>query len=157
MDWLSFSFIKTSMKKKFWSLLAHVSIFVIIEILFVLLILREFPKISLLSTVWIIHLGYWFVVLIAGILREKIKPYRWKFLASYLPVLMHIIWHVYIMYLTVDTVMQDDHWRETHSLFWLIITTCALWVLIFLGERLLHRKQHCDTCHAQTHKKCIEH
>lgn len=149
-------FVLENMKKNIRSLFAHISVFVIIEIIFVLLILHEFPKVSLLNTVWIIHLVYWFVLVIAGILRDKIKPYRWKFLATYLPVLLHIGWHVYIVYLTVDTVLQDDHAPQHDSLLRLIITTLGLWVLIFFGEWLLHKKQHCDSCHAETHKNCTE-
>ena len=149
-------FVLGIMKKSIRSLLAHISVFVIIEIIFVLLILHEFPRVSLLSTVWIIHLVYWIVVVIAGIARDKIKPYRWKFLATYLPVLLHISWHIYVVYLTVDTVMHDGKPAQRDNLSRLMITTIGLWVLIFFGERLLHKKQHCDSCHAETHKKCSQ-
>lgn len=146
------------MKKNILSFSAHLGIFILIEIFFVFIILREFPSISLLGTVGIIHTIYWIIVIIAGILRVKIKPYWWKFLATYIPVVLHIIGHIYIILLTVETVVQEDaaHAHDEHSITWIIISTITLWIFIFIWEWLLHRKQHCDTCHGETHKHCVE-
>lgn len=138
----------------FW----HLGVFVLIEIFFVFLILREFPSVSLLGTVWLIHLAYWIIFIFAGIIRIKIRPYWWKFLATYIPVVLHIIGHIYLIFLTVETVAEEthEHGHNEHSIGWMIISTVALGVLIFAGEWLLHRKQHCDVCHQEAHKHCLE-
>lgn len=140
------------MKKKIISSILHVLLFVLIEILFVFLILHEFPKISFFEKIWIIHIIYWICVFIAWYVRENIEKYQVKFIATFIPVLIHIIWHLYIWEETINQVNPHSE----HSALWLIISTISLWIFIFIWEFLLHRKYHCEHAHQKVHKNCIE-
>lgn len=58
--------------------------------------------------------------------------------------------------MTVETVVEQDHIHgQEHSILWMVIATIALGILIFIGEWLLHKKEHCDVCHSETHKHCV--
>lgn len=140
-------------KKKIWTILSHILVFIAIEILFVFAVLHEFPEIWLFEALGIIHISYWILLIIAGFIREKCKKYRQKFLATYIPVLYHMIGHIYIGYATIESVERNTHWQE-HSLLWLIIATISLWIIIFIWELLLHHKTHCDSHHQSVHKHC---
>jgi hypothetical protein len=142
------------MKKKLFSLISHLLVFIAIEILFVLAVLHEFPEIGLFEKIGIVHTSYWGLLIIAGLRREKLHKYRQKFLATYIPVVYHIAGHIYVGMITVET--MDEHAHDEHSTIWMIIATIVLGIFIFVGERLLHRKYHCDTCHVEAHKHCHE-
>lgn len=141
------------MNKKFISSAYHLLVFVLIEILFVFIVLHEFPKFHLYEKIGIIHLIYWVILIPAGYAREKAKKVWQKFLATYIPVVYHIAGHIYIGFAIIKTAGENDYERQ-HSLAWLIVATLALGVLIFLGEWLLHKKIHCDTHHWKVHKHC---
>ncbi len=143
------------MSKKIVSFVSHLAVFIIIEMLFVFVILHEFPEISLFETIGIVHITYWILLIIAGVMREKLKSYWQKFLATYIPVLFHIGWHIYVGMVTLESIEEHHHWEE-HNMVWMIVATLALWILIFVWEWLLHKKYHCDTCHWEVHKHCKE-
>lgn len=139
------------MSKKLLSLISHLWLFLVIEILFVFVILHEFPEISLFEKLWIVHFSYWILLIVAWFIRERIHTYRKKFLATYIPLVYHIAWHIYLWLATVETIEKHHH-----DVSWMIIATIAFWFIIFFWERLLHKKTHCDSCHAETHKHCHE-
>ena len=128
-------------------------VFIVIEILFVFAVLHEFPEIGLFETLGIVHVSYWIMLIIAWFLREKFKKYRQRFLATYIPVVYHMLGHIYVGYATIESVEEHSHGDE-HSLLWMILATISLGVLIFVGEWLLHRKIHCDHCHQDAHAHC---
>jgi hypothetical protein len=139
-------------KNRIISSFLHILLFVVVEILFVFLILKEFPEVSFFEDLWIIHLAYWISIFVAWFTREHIKSYQVKFLFSYIPVVFHIVWHIYIWEITLEQI-------ESHSIssdFWLIISTICAWVIIFIWEYLLHRKYHCEHNHDKVHKHCKE-
>lgn len=138
------------MKQRLLSSFLHILVFVVIEIAFVFIILHEFPEISFFEELWFIHLSYWVMIFLAWYLRESLKWYKIRFLATYLPVLFHVFWHLYIWHETVELIWAHSHGSE----FWLIISTVVLWIFIFLGEYLLHKKYHCDSHHESLHKHC---
>jgi hypothetical protein len=143
------------MKKNLLSLSSHIAVFVAIEILFVFLILHEFPEITLFEKLGIVHISYRILLVIAGLIREKLVTYRKKFLATYVPVVYHIAGHIYVGVATVESI-QNHTPGDSHSIFWMITATIALGIIIFIGEWLLHRKVHCDTCHQEVHQHCKE-
>ena len=130
----------------------HLLLFVAIEILFVFVVLHEFPEVSLFEKMGIVHISYWIILLLAGVRREQLHTYRKRFLATFVPVVYHMIGHIYVGYATIESVENNTH--NEHSLAWIVVATIALGVLIFVGERLLHRKLHCDHCHQSVHKHC---
>nr|MDD3720580.1 hypothetical protein [Candidatus Gracilibacteria bacterium] len=140
------------MRKRIISSLLHVLLFVIIEILFVFVILHEFPEVSFFEDLGVVHLLYWVSIFVAGYIRENIQKYQIKFLATYIPVVFHIIGHLYIGEETINHIGTHSHSTE----FWLIISTISLGVFIFIGEYLLHKKYHCDHSHQKVHKHCKE-
>jgi len=89
------------MKKKLLSSFLHIIAFVIAEILFVFIILHEFPEVNFFEYLWIIHLLYWFSIFVAWYIRELVNNYKIKFLASYSPVVFHIMGHLYIWEKTI--------------------------------------------------------
>lgn len=141
-------------KNRLLSSFLHILLFVIVEIIFVFLILREFPEISFFEDLWIIHLLYWISIFVAWFARESIKSYQVRFLFTYIPVVFHIAWHLYIWEQTIELI--ENHWHEDTSIFWLIISTISVWILIFIWEYLLHKKYHCDFHHDKVHKHCKE-
>ena len=139
------------MKKKILTILRHILVFVGIEILFVFAVLHEFPEVGLFEVLGIIHISYWVLLIIAGIIREKLAHYWQKFLATYIPVVYHVLGHIYIGYVTIESVESHGH---EHTLMWLIIATISLGILIFVGEWLLHRTSHCSHHHQSVHQHC---
>lgn len=140
------------MKKNILSSLIHLWVFVVIEVLFVFLVLHEFPEISLIESIGIVHLIYWISIFIAWFLRARFKKYIFKFLATFLPVLFHVLWHIYIGHNTLEHAATHSH----GSPIWLIISTLTLWVFILIWEYLIHQKYHCDVHHESVHKDCKE-
>lgn len=140
------------MKKRLISSLLHILLFVLVEIAFVFIILREFPEISFFEELWIIHLSYWFLIFVAWYLRESINNYKVRFLATYVPVVFHIIWHIYLWEEALHQVESHAHTSE----FWLVVSTIILWIFIFAWEYLLHKRYHCESHHAKAHKHCKE-
>lgn len=145
-------------KRNLISFLSHIILFIWVEILFVFLILREIPHIEFISTIWAVHISYWLLLVIAGIFRERAKRLWAKISLSYAPVVYHVLWHIYAWIMAVEYVNEhaEEHAHDEHSLLWLIIATISVWVIIVVGEWLLHRKIHCDTCHSKVHKHCKE-
>lgn len=141
-------------KNRIISSLLHILLFVVVEIIFVFLILHEFPEISFFEDLWIVHLLYWISIFIAWFLRENIKSYITKFFLTYIPVVFHIWWHLYLWEVTLEHI--EHHWHEHWSDIWLIIWTICAWILIFIWEYLLHKKYHCEHNHAKVHKHCKE-
>jgi len=87
--------------------LLHLGLFAVIEIIFVLIIFREFPQTNLLTLIGVLHTSYRGVVVLAGWLREKYAHFvRQKFLCTYLPVLYHVIIHVYVGIETVHEMTE---------------------------------------------------
>ncbi|MBW7954874.1 hypothetical protein H3C61_03610 [Candidatus Gracilibacteria bacterium] len=137
------------MKKRLLSSFLHIILFILIEIAFVFLVLHELPTINLLEEIGIIHLVYFLFLFIAGYLRDLLKGYKTRFLATYLPVLFHVLAHIYIGHETIDLIDNNNHGD-----LWLIISTIVLGVFIFIGEYLLHTRYHCETHHNKVHKHC---
>jgi hypothetical protein len=136
--------------------LSHLLLFTCIEIIFVLIIFREFPQTNLLTLIGLLHTSYRWIVLLAWRLREKYAHLvRQKFLCTYLPVLYHVVIHVYVGVETVHEMTEHtgEH-HDEHSMTWLIVGTISAGVLIALGEYWLHRTRHCDTHHHSTHIHC---
>ncbi|MDD4151078.1 MAG: hypothetical protein PHR68_00480 [Candidatus Gracilibacteria bacterium] len=140
------------MKKKLLSSLLHILLFVVIEICFVFIILHEFPEIGLFEKLGVVHLIYWILVFIAGYIRESIENYKIRFLTTFLPVVFHILGHLYIGEETIHQIEKHSHASE----FWLIISTIILGIFIFVGEYLLHKRYHCESHHHKAHKHCKE-
>lgn len=86
-------------------------------------------------------------------MRIKLKTYWQRFLATYIPVVYHLLGHIYVGYITIETMKEQSHGHE-HDLLWMILATISLGILIFVGEWLLHRKIHCDHCHQDAHVHC---
>lgn len=84
------------MKAKIRTISLHILLFVLIEILFVFAVLHEFPEVSLFEKLGIVHISYWIILIGAGFWREKLQKYWQKFLATYLPVVYHMLGHIYI-------------------------------------------------------------
>lgn len=140
------------MKQKLISSFLHILLFVVIEVSFIFIILHEFPEISFFEDLWIIHLSYWIFIFIAWYIRESINNYKVRFLATYSPVVFHIVWHLYLWEETINHIEVHSHTTE----FWLIISTIVLWIFIFVWEYLLHKRYHCESHHAKAHKHCKE-
>lgn len=137
------------MKKRLLSSFLHILLFVLIETAFVVIILHEFPSVSFFEDLGIIHLLYWIALFIAWFVRESLKNFQVKFLATYLPIVLHVVGHFYIWHETLSLVHSEEH-----SGIWLLISTVVLGILIFLWEYLLHNKYHCETHHERVHKHC---
>ena len=134
----------------------HLGLFALIEIIFVLIIFREFPETNLLTLIGILHTSYWGVILLAWWLREKYAHHVWqKFFCTYVPVVYHVFIHIYAGIETVHQMTEHvgEH-HDEHSMTWLIVGTVSAWVLIALGEYWLHRTTHCETHHISAHKHC---
>lgn len=134
----------------------HLGIFALVEIIFVLIIFREFPETNLLTLIGVLHTSYRWVILLAWWLREKYAHrVRQKFLCTYLPVLYHVIIHIYAWVITVEEMSEHigEH-HDEHSMTWLIVGTVSAWILIALWEYRLHRTRHCDTHHISAHTHC---
>ena len=136
--------------------LLHLGTFAVVEIIFVLIIFREFPETNLLTLIGVLHTSYRGVIVLAGWLREKYAHrVRQKFLCTYLPVLYHVIIHIYAGIVTVHEMAEHaGEQHDEHSMTWLIVGTVAAGILIALGEYRLHRTRHCDTHHLSTHEHC---
>lgn len=137
------------------SFFLHLLLFVVVEVLFVVVLFHEFPETNIFTAIWIGHLTYWLLVIGAGVYREYAKYVWQRFLATYLPIVYHVAVHLWVLKVTLDTVGADIHEHEGNEA-WIIIWTLAAGVLIFWGERLLHRKYHCDTHHIHAHEHCME-
>ena len=136
--------------------LSHLGLFAVIEIIFVLIIFREFPHINLLSLMGVLHASYRWMIIVAWWLREKYAHRVWqKFLCTYLPVLYHVVIHIYVGMVSVHEMTEHagEH-HDEHSMTWLIVATLGAWVLIALGEYRLHRTTHCQTHHVSAHTHC---
>jgi hypothetical protein len=144
-----------SMKKAFSRFGLHLLVFIIIEVIFVLILFRELPETNLITLIGILHTSYWLILLFAWWLREKMHNVRQKALCSYLPVLYHVFIHLYAWRAALEMHHDSDgHAHDEHELGWMIAGALLLWILIFVGEYLLHRKLHCDSHHISAHKHC---
>lgn len=141
----------------FRSLFLHIALFIIVEILFVLIVFREFPAIDLYTTIWIAHLVYWSIVLLCSFWREKAKTIYTRTLALWTPMVVHLGIHIWIWIATVEEHSQwHEHEHHSDEIIWLVIWTLVAWGLIYVGEKLIHKHQHCTTHHNWVHKNCIE-
>ena len=142
------------MKRIAWlSFFTHLALFLFVEIIFIFIIFRELPETNLLTLIGILHTSYWFVLVVAGLLRENYAHLIWqKFLCTYIPVVYHVFTHILVGLITIEEMTQ--HNSAEHSMTWLIIGTICAWVLIALGEYRLHRTAHCETHHQEAHKHC---
>lgn len=130
----------------------HLGLFFVIEIIFVFVLFREIPETGLFTTIGIAHISYRALLLLAGLGRSYAKTVTQRFLATYIPVVYHLIIHLWIIAETIAT--HKDHWEYEN--IWLIIGVIFTWILIYRWETLLHRKYHCDTHHQHTHQHCRE-
>ena len=147
--------IKLSMMNSYKNFFQHLWLFLVIEVVFVFIIFREFPSVSLLTLTGILHLSYWVIVIIAGTIRERYAHRVWqKFLCTYLPIVYHVIIHLYVGMETLHHMEEHGHAHDEHSMIWLIVGTLAAGVLIGLGEYWLHRTTHCVTHHHKAHASC---
>jgi hypothetical protein len=123
----------------------------VIEVIFVFLIFREFLETDLLTAIGILHTSYWWVLLFAAWIREKCTKVWQRFLATYVPIVYHVIIHLIAWWISVEDMWQH---HDEHSLLWIIIASISAGVLILVGEHLLHRTTHCETHHAAAHIHC---
>ena len=143
------------MKKAFSRFGLHLLVFIIIEVIFVLILFRELPETNLITLIGILHTSYWLILIFAWRLREKMYNVRKKALCSYLPVLYHLFIHLYAGRAAIEMHHEEvGHVHDEHELVRMIAWAVLLWVLIFVGEYLLHRKLHCDSHHEKAHKHC---
>ena len=137
-------------KSHLTNFLKHLWLFLLVEIIFVFLVFREFPPFNLLTLTGILHTSYRAIILWAWILREYFHTVWKKFLATYIPLVYHVFIHLYVGFETVEQ-LGKEHENESISI---IIATILVGALIAYGEYRLHRKDHCDTHHLRTHKHC---
>lgn len=136
----------------FTSFIKHLGVFVIIEIIFVLLLFREFPETNLYTLIGILHLSYWIILVLAGWLRERSRHVWQRFCCTYVPIVYHLAIHLYAGRAAIEIHSGEEH--DEHSLTWMIIWALLLWGLIRAGEWYLHRALHCQTHHASAHAHC---
>lgn len=135
------------------SFFQHLILFVLIEVLFIFILFRELPETNILSAIGIWHSIYWVVLLLAAFWREKTHKVWQRFLATYTPVVAHLVMHLWVWVITLET--YDIHAHEEEG-GWLILWVIMLGVLIYRGEWLLHRNIHCETHHHKAHSHCVQ-
>jgi hypothetical protein len=140
------------MKSSAKSMLQHLWIFVLIEIIFVLIIFRELPETSLYTLIGVLHLSYWAIIIGAWWLRERATHIWQKFCCTYLPIVYHLVIHLYAWRSAIEIHAEEHH--DEHSIVWMIISAWLLGGLIWAGEWYLHRVVHCQTHHASAHAHC---
>lgn len=143
------------MKKALSRFGMHLIAFIIIEIIFVLILFREFPETNLITLIGIFHTSYRLILLFAWRLRERMSAVWQKALCTYLPILYHVFIHLYAGWAAIEMHHEESwHIHDEHELGWMIAWALLLWVLIFIWEYLLHRKLHCDSHHEKAHAHC---
>ena len=140
-------------KQKTLVFLLHLGFFLVVEMIFVILIFHEIPETNLFTEMGVLHLSYRWILIIAGMRRERSTKVFWRFLATYLPIVYHLGIHLFIGWKTLELYQASEH----HNITWLITGVIATGFLIYRWENLLHRKYHCDTHHHKAHKKCSKH
>lgn len=131
----------------------HLVVFIVIEIIFVFLLFKEIPETNLITTMGILHTSYRFILLIAGRIRTHVThTVRQKFLCTYIPVVYHVLIHIYTANLTITHIEHQHNHHESLARLW--TATIGVGILIWLGEYRLHRTRHCDTHHHTTHQHC---
>lgn len=138
------------------SFFSHLLLFMVVEIIFIFLLFHEFPHIDVFSALGIGHVVYRATVLIAGTLRVRLQSVRKRFLADYLPVVVHFAVHVGAGVIAFEA-HADEAWHEPHNTMRILIGMMGLGILIYRWELLLHRKYHCDTHHTHAHQDCLAH
>ena len=147
------------MQKNLKSLLWHIGLFVLVEIVFVLIVFREFPETNLYTKIGIAHIIYRCIVLLCALWRSKAKTVNTRAIALWTPIVIHLLIHIWIWRETVAEHSDHDHWHEYHwseELIRLIIGTVVAGIIIYLWEKYLHRAHHCDTHHTHAHQDCID-
>lgn len=135
------------------SFLQHLLFFVIIEVIFVIVLFRELPETNRFTLIGVLHTSYWWILLVAWWIREKVHKVRQKFLCSYIPLLYHVFVHVWVSVAALEELSHHDE----HSLPRLISWWVLLGWLIWLWEWRLHRSVHCETHHQTAHAHCHDH
>ena len=97
------------MKNKILTFLKHLWLFVVIELLFVLIIFHEVPSFTVFSIIWIVHIAYFIIVIVAWIVRENIQSLIGKFFCTYWPIIFHIVGHIYVWYITIEEELKHIH------------------------------------------------
>jgi len=105
------------MAKNRTSFLLHLLLFVAVEVIFVFILFRELPETNLLSAIGIGHISYWLIILFAGAIREHLHHVRQRFLATYLPIVYHVVVHLWI---GVETIHAGEIHREGEDI-WIIV------------------------------------
>ncbi len=132
-------------------LLQHITLFVVVEFLFVLLIFREVPSINVISITGIGHILYRLLVLCLGWLHDRVQEVWQKFLLTFMPIVAHVAVHILV---TIGAFHEYHEYHSEYSITRMVIAAIVAGIVIFAGEYLLHRKTHCDTHHQSAHKKC---
>ena len=132
---------------------AHLGLFFLIEIIFVLLVFRELPETNLLTLVGLLHSSYRWIVMLAWWIREQYAHLVWqRFFCTYIPVIYHVIIHIVAWIVTIEQLDAERHHEQ--GFLWIVTGTLAAGILIALGEYWLHRTRHCDTHHVSVHMHC---
>lgn len=143
------------MKKALSRFGLHLLVFICIEVIFVFILFRELPETNLITLIGILHTSYWLILIVAWWLREKMQKVWQKACCTFLPVIYHVFIHMYAWRAALEMHHEETgHAHDEHELGWMIAGALLLWVLIFAGEYLLHRKLHCDSHHETAHKHC---
>jgi len=143
------------MKKALSRFGLHLLVFIVIEVIFVLILFRELPETNLITLIGVLHTSYWIILLLAWRLRERMKIVRQKALCTFLPLAYHLFIHLYAGRAAIE-MHHEETWihHDEHDIVWMIAGAMLLWILIFIGEYLLHRKIHCDSHHSTANKYC---
>lgn len=136
------------------SFFLHLLFFLIIEILFVLVIFREIPETNLITMIGVLHTIYRIILIIAWYIRSRQTWVIGRFLATYIPLVLHLWMHVWIWAQTIHEHTHDHDHAHEWEMLWIVIWVIVAGFFVYRWETLLHRKYHCDTHHADTHKDC---
>ncbi len=129
---------------------SHLLLFIVVEVLFVVILFREIPETHLLTMIGIGHVTYRWVVVLAGAIRERLRHVWQRFLATYLPIVYHVVVHLRVGVETIHSGEARHPWED----LWIIVWAIVAWGIILWGEILLHRRSHCETHHVHAHKHC---
>lgn len=133
--------------KKIWM---HLWLFLLVEIVFVVIIFREFPPFNLLTLAGILHTSYWIVVLIAWLIRNSIQELWKKIVITYFPIVFHVVIHIYMWIISIED-MHEHGIRHENELLRIVIGSLVAWFIIWFWEYLLHQKEKLEDHHRLYH------
>lgn len=145
------------MKQSLQNFLIHVGLFLLVEIIFVVIIFREFPPFNLLTLTGILHASYRMVVVVAWLIRPRVEQLWSKFVVTYVPIVYHVVIHVYMGVVSIED-MHNKGIHHQDELLWIIVGTLVAGLIIGFWEYILHRKEHLEEHHRLHHgdEECFD-